>query len=417
MAEGLKVLMMGGQRVGKSSALAAVMDAFISGHAKDVLTAKDTTVLTKIEGEKQASISSKLAEAQEMLSKYKGKTIIVNSGKTNKKWDYNLALTIAGTNDTMTMTFTDVNGEFFEGGNIHQDEIISLIQEYDVFIVAIDTPFMMEARNDENEFVDSIINRKYNCIDGIHTFLSQIDDQNGQNSKLVIFTPIKCELWAKSGRLSDVVEAVNEDYHTTISALKKYKSIQIEILPIQTVGSATFDSHREAYVFEWVEKMLFLFKRNMSSKCGLLPDGRIILSNGEVKGKGNGTLKEDMDAVLIAGSDIVRPNSWFKIESNAYAPHNCEQLAFHILEFMLLKVLDAKIREEEGQSGFIKGVKAAMNFILNVGTLGLWNKLKDLFGDISIDQMQKAIAELKSKNMIKYSGEGISIIKSCTFKQ
>lgn len=413
----LQVLMMGGQRVGKSSALAAVMDAFISGHAKDVLTAKDTTVLTKIEGEKQASISSKLAEAQEMLSKYKGKTIIVNSGKTNKKWDYNLALTIAGTNDTMTMTFTDVNGEFFEGGNIHQDEIISLIQEYDVFIVAIDTPFMMEARNDENEFVDSIINRKYNCIDGIHTFLSQIDDQNGQNSKLVIFTPIKCELWAKSGRLSDVVEAVNEDYHTTISALKKYKSIQIEILPIQTVGSATFDSHREAYVFEWVEKMLFLFKRNMSSKCGLLPDGRIILSNGEVKGKGNGTLKEDMDAVLIAGSDIVRPNSWFKIESNAYAPHNCEQLAFHILEFMLLKVLDAKIREEEGQCGFIKGVKAAMNFILNVGTLGLWNKLKDLFGDISIDQMQKAIAELKSKNMIKYSGEGISIIKSCTFKQ
>ena len=29
MAEGLKVLMMGGQRVGKSSALAAIMDAFI----------------------------------------------------------------------------------------------------------------------------------------------------------------------------------------------------------------------------------------------------------------------------------------------------------------------------------------------------------------------------------------------------
>ena len=53
MAEGLKVLMMGGQRVGKSSALAAIMDAFISGAEKDILTAKDSTTLTKIEGEKQ----------------------------------------------------------------------------------------------------------------------------------------------------------------------------------------------------------------------------------------------------------------------------------------------------------------------------------------------------------------------------
>ena len=144
MAEGLKVLMMGGQRVGKSSALAAIMDAFISGAEKDILTAKDSTTLTKIEGEKQTSIASKLAEVKEMLVKNSGKTIIVNSGKTNKKWNYNLELTLTGTTDSMNITFTDVNGEFFEGGNIHQEEIIDLVKEYDVFIVAIDTPFQMK---------------------------------------------------------------------------------------------------------------------------------------------------------------------------------------------------------------------------------------------------------------------------------
>ena len=84
MAEGLKVLMMGGQRVGKSSALAAIMDAFISGAEKDILTAKDSTTLTKIEGEKQTSIASKLAEVKEMLVKNSGKTIIVNSGKPTR---------------------------------------------------------------------------------------------------------------------------------------------------------------------------------------------------------------------------------------------------------------------------------------------------------------------------------------------
>ena len=193
MAEGLKVLMMGGQRVGKSSALAAIMDAFISGAEKDILTAKDSTTLTKIEGEKQTSIASKLAEVKEMLVKNSGKTIIVNSGKTNKKWNYNLELTLTGTTDSMNITFTDVNGEFFEGGNIHQEEIIDLVKEYDVFIVAIDTPFLMESKNDDSDLVNSVVNEAYNCTLSIHTFLTQINDNDGKDAKLVIFTPIKCE--------------------------------------------------------------------------------------------------------------------------------------------------------------------------------------------------------------------------------
>ncbi|MCM1141536.1 MAG: hypothetical protein NC453_23440, partial [Muribaculum sp.] len=186
MADGLKVLMMGGQRVGKSSALAAVMDSFVNGCGKELFSARDVTVLSKVEGVKQASISSKLAELKEMLQENVGKTIIVNSGKTNIKWDYKLELSLTGSNDSMAITFTDVNGEFFEGGNIQQDSIIELVKEYDVFIVAVDTPFLMESRNDDNELVDSIVNKKYNCIDSIHTFLTQIDDYKGENAKLVI---------------------------------------------------------------------------------------------------------------------------------------------------------------------------------------------------------------------------------------
>lgn len=158
--------------------------------------------------------------------------------KTNIKWDYKLELALAGSSDSMEITFTDVNGEFFEGGNMQQDAIIGLIKEYDVFIVAVDTPFLMEARNEDNELVDPIINNKYNCIDSIHTFLTQIDDNKGENAKLVIFVPIKCEYWAKKGILDSVSDAIQEDYETSLKALAKYKSLQIEILPIQTVGSA-----------------------------------------------------------------------------------------------------------------------------------------------------------------------------------
>ena len=417
MAEGLKVLMMGGQRVGKSSALAAIMDAFISGAEKDILTAKDSTTLTKIEGEKQTSIASKLAEVKEMLVKNSGKTIIVNSGKTNKKWNYNLELTLTGTTDSMNITFTDVNGEFFEGGNIHQEEIIDLVKEYDVFIVAIDTPFLMESKNDDSDLVNSVVNEAYNCTLSIHTFLTQINDNDGKDAKLVIFTPIKCEYWAKRNLLDKVAEAVKDDYKTSINALRKYKSVQLEILPVQTVGSAEFSEHLEALICEWTEKRFIFFSKECSSKCSELQNGNIRLSNGDIRAKSSfKKIQEDLDAVLIPDTDIIRPNSWFRIDSPVYKPHNCEQLALHILEFMLAKVVDAKITEEQNQNPLIRGIRIAANFILNVGTLGLWEKLCDLFGGISIEQMQNAMKKLKDRNLIKHSGEGITILETCKFK-
>lgn len=417
MAEGLKVLMMGGQRVGKSSALAAIMDAFITGAEKDILTGKDTTVLAKVDGEKQASIASKLREVKDMLSENSGKTIIVNSGKTNKKWDYHLELTLTGTTDSMDITFTDVNGEFFDGDNVHQDEIISLVKAYDVFIVAIDTPFLMESRNDDSELVDSVVNEAYNCTLSIHKFLTQIKDNDGNDAKLVIFTPIKCEYWAKRNLLDDVVEAVKEDYKTSIKALRKYKSVQIEILPVQTVGSAEFAEHLEALVCEWTEKRFFIFKKDRSSKCSELHDGTIRLSNGEIKTRNSlRNIQEDWDAVLIPDTDIIRPNSWYRIVSTEYRPHNCEQLALHILEFMLAKVVDARIKEEQNQNPIFRGLKKAANFVLNASTLGLWKALRDLFGGISIDQMQDVMKKLNERNLIKHSGEGITILESCSFK-
>lgn len=416
MAEGIKVLMMGGQRVGKSSALAAIMDSFVNRGGKELFSAQDVTVLSKVNGEKQASITSKLAEVKDMLQENVGKKIIVNSGKTNMKWDYTLKLSLASSSNSMTITFTDVNGEFFEGGNMQQSSVIELVKSYDVFIVAVDTTFLMEARNDNNDLVDGVVNNIYNCVDSIHTFLTHIDDDNGNNAKLVIFAPIKCEYWAKKNDLDAISTAVQEDYATSLKALNKFKSIQIEVLPIQTVGSAVFAEHLEAYTFDWTKKIFYFFEKKVRSKCGILPNGSVRLSDGSIKDSSAGKIQQDIDAVLIPDTDIVRPNTWFEIKARRYMPHNCEQLAYHILEFMLAKAVDAKIREEEQQSSIVKGAKKLINFVLNAGSFGLWNILKDIFGSISIEQMQQTIKLLEEKHLIKHSGEGITILKKCNFK-
>ena len=411
MGKGLKVLMMGGQRCGKSSALAATIDAFMKPPINAILQARDSTELDKSGQEKQESITAKLSEIKETLVNHQGKTVLVNSGKTSKIWHYKVALSIPDNVNEMEILFTDVNGEFYESGNMHDTEVSKLIEEYDAFIIAVDTPFLMESFNANNEYVDGIVNEKYNFVDDIHNFLSSINLKNNHEAKLVIFSPIKCEAWIQIGRADEVIERTKEVYATAIAGLEKCNNIRIEFLPVQTVGNIVFHEHLPASVFTWSKSFLFFFSRQVSQKCSVLNNGNVRLSDGNEMLTNAGSLSDDIDCVLIPGTDIVRPNSWFTVISSEYAPKNCEQLALHILEFMLRKVIDAKIREEQNQGFLERGVRVAANFLLNVGTLGLWSKLRDYFGSIPLEKMTEIVGTMQSQHIIKYSGDGIEIYK------
>ena len=180
---------------------------------------------------------------------------------------------------------------------------------------------------------------------------------------------------------------------------------------MQTVGNIVFHEHLPASVFTWSKSFLFFFSRQVSQKCSVLNNGNVRLSDGNEMLTNAGSLSDDIDCVLIPGTDIVRPNSWFTVISSEYAPKNCEQLALHILEFMLRKVIDAKIREEQNQGFLERGVRVAANFLLNVGTLGLWSKLRDYFGSIPLEKMTEIVGTMQSQHIIKYSGDGIEIYK------
>ena len=64
MAEPLKVLMMGGRRCGKTSALASLFDEMSNGKVKNYFTVTDSTVLETKGFEKQDSLGSKTLELQ-----------------------------------------------------------------------------------------------------------------------------------------------------------------------------------------------------------------------------------------------------------------------------------------------------------------------------------------------------------------
>ena len=100
------------------------------------------------------------------------------------------------------MLFRDSGGEFFECGTQLSQKTESYVEECDVFVVAIDTPYLMGATEDGlMDMCTEGINLGVNRIADIKGFLTHIRDNGGKDAKMVIFVPIKCEKWVNEGRV------------------------------------------------------------------------------------------------------------------------------------------------------------------------------------------------------------------------
>lgn len=144
-----------------------------------------------------------------MLTSY-GKTYLVDDGKSGEFEDFTLQFCIPKSNNKMDIIFSDVSGEYYDMGRTHDAEVRDKVREYDVFLIAIDTPNLMEAVNPDNKLCTESINNSYNHVNDIYSFLSGLDDKDGADAKLVVFIPLKCEKWVKDGKLPDVIQRVKK---------------------------------------------------------------------------------------------------------------------------------------------------------------------------------------------------------------
>lgn len=404
----LKILMLGARRAGKTSLLAAIVNSFEDEDLKKHLIIEDVTPNKKA----QNTLKDKIESFKNFLSTYEGKIILNDDrGGTSTFHDYVISVKLPNENGSMQMTFTDANGEFYVQGRSSQfDEFLKKMDNYDIIIVAIDTPYLMEAVNDSNELCDEVLNEMYNHTDSIHSLLSNVHDDDGKNPKLIIFTPVKCELWAKTGRINKVTERVEQVYETTLLALKAHKNIEVVILPVQTLGNVIFDSHKEAFQVTT--------QNNTSYYCSDVDDeGCVLLSNGVVRKLIPSDIHQLDHTSEIEGYDgVLRPGSWFKVISSVYAPHNCEQLAYYILQFLLSKALNAKKIEEAKKKkgrwwkGLLAGAVAVAGHVFVAAAMAAYWYLSERFGSINIEKLQKTLDEIKKRGLWKQNVDGIKII-------
>lgn len=390
----LKILMMGGRRCGKTSALASLFEQMVNGPVNNYFTVADQTILETKDGESQDSLNGKFLELKQMLGKPHTKTFLVDKGPTNNFWNYSLKLKVPGTDRSMFMEFRDSAGEFFEAGGTHSKETNDYVSECDVFIIIVDTPYLMGCIEEEcKDLCSEAINLGTNRINDIHGFLTNINDHDGQDAKMVVFVPLKCEKWAKEGRIDEVTDRVKAVYDKTIQALSAYKKMTIGIIPIETAGNILFSEFKEAYTISG--------KVGRKKRCCIIGDSTIRLEDGTPKKiKETDVVNEDPECV-IAGTNLMRPYAWYNINPNdpSYAPKNCEQLPLHILHFMFGKYKEIETQKEKG--GFFSFLK------------GLWDRICEVFGKIKIDELDKILTKMRTDGIIKNSGDGIEYIQKC----
>lgn len=411
MADVLKVLMMGGQRAGKTSMLAGLIETMTHGKVKDIIDVKDITE------SKPASL--KLIKSIEclkwnLLSSY-GKTYLIDEEKSGEFEEFMLEISIPNTDNKMSIQFSDVSGEYYDMGRTHDEEVRKRVKEYDVFLIAIDTPNLMEAINPDNKLCNEAINNSYNHVNDIYTFLSEIDDKDGADAKLVIFVPLKCEKWAKEGKINQVVERVKTVYKPSLHALSQYTNVEVDIMPIQTVGNIVFQEQAKA--------MSCVINGTTQRKCAIInKKTQVRFEDGTVENidLAKYRFQEDSNSVIREHSSLVVPNSWFTTIGKEYEPRNCDQLAFYILQFYLAKVLFAKEVEnlKEKKRNWKWGKRIAIGaFWLAFGIPGAIaayftsKYLAKKFGTITLEQMLTTVKKLQDGGFIKKNCDGIETIK------
>lgn len=388
----LKVLMMGGRRCGKTSALASLFSQMIHGKTNDFLTVCNDTILEKKidpvthKEEVQDSLDNKQLELVHFIEKGGNNTFLVDAGPTRNYWKYDLRIQIPGTSKSTEVRFWDSAGEFFDAGGKHHQEVVDFVKDCDVFVVVVDTPYLMASSQS--------VSHAANVVDSIHTFLTNITNHGGGEKKQVIFVPIKCEKWFREKRINEVVEKVEIAYSATINHLIASNSTEINIIPILTAGDILFTELRDPY-------LLYNTVTKTKIKCAKVSDRKVVLKNGKFHAvQSFEVLNEDPEGVFTyldnSGTEqktsIPRPSAWYRLPTDKkpeYCPYNCEQLPLYIIRFMFNKM-------EEKALGGILGK--------------LFGKI---FGTITQDDMRHALFELTQKGLIKENVDGIKTIKGC----
>lgn len=311
----INILMCGGRRIGKTSIMAAiqknVQDMFPRGDI--VLEMEKTNSLVLYRREQEAIFGP---DHEDEL------TFVAAQNPTSEKSVYNCRVYLKDRKSDLELAFTDIPGEWFSDAD-YQEELIRLIRNSQVLIIAVDSPHLIEK--------EGLYHEVYNRA-AVLTEEIQKAFQGNEEQRMVLFTPLKCERYKNRGRMEELPKQVNAGYKDLVDYLcasERKHLYTVAVTPVITMGGVEF----------------LRFLKPMDEEGNL------------ICGKNNEPLK----AVSVDEETGSLVMNWFaeyqfltdSYGDHFYAPSDCEQPLIYILLFLI------GIGKQRNK-GFFKGIWAAI---------------------------------------------------------
>lgn len=393
-----KVLMLGGRRAGKSTILASILHVLKNETPGSLCTINDLTDYTqKIVDKNQQvlplpTLDGKRLEVSNYMKRHQENSIFqVDMSPNFGKSSY--ILRVSSSQANIDFEFVDVPGEWMRKNVPEHNELKLQVMTSDVFVIAIDTPFLMQDDDD--------INMVYNRIDEITDVIANIsiDPNVEEDRRLIILSPVKCEKWLQSGRADEVNKKVKHAYRNLINKWIQFKNVDIWIMPIQTVGGLESVRLMPALVYFKDEKDRKLGGTSCSldETSGLLidKDGNTI-DPDEVEVEND--LRWEIDYTPI-------PLSWYRKNKLGFSPIDCEQPGYHILRFLVNKEEQVVIKKAEYEKNIQKEVDN-MSWLEKLMNLKKWMQTwNPSFGQY-LPLWKDVIVEMSNRGLIKEHGDG-----------
>lgn len=350
-----KIIMLGGRRAGKSTILATLIHA-LNNEISHLCAFNDSTPYGASSG-MQVSLTDKRREVENyMLNRTKfGKNsqFIVDMSPNVGEGNYNIVASVKGAS-RIGFDFVDVPGEWMIENHEKHSTLQKHVEESDVFVIAIDTPYLM---HEDNPNVNSVWNR----IEEITNLMSHMKIENDADRKLVLFVPVKCEKWVNEGKIEQVTEKVKQAYRTMINMWVDNNAADMWIMPIVTAGGIEHTRLLDAYRFYRTEK------DKVGEICSQDPlTGIIMLKDGKTLFDTMvDSIEPDPDkSYCISFTQI--PLSWYKVGGEGkFKPYLCEQVAYHILRFLVKKeeeLASQKYEEHKNKPWYIRWFSSGGRF-------------------------------------------------------
>ena len=396
-----QILMLGGRRAGKSSILASIVQNIKSLGRGDLFTIIGEEAVLE-SGDQDVSLNRKRREIQGFINnrglrKNPNACVLVDMSPSKGRTKYMITTRIGYRSDAV-FEFLDVPGEdmeeqvqveksvkvneesAIEGAdkievkNPNYQALMEKARVSDVVIVAIDTPFLMEAPEG--------INDVYNRIPEISKITTTMRPSDNKDKKLIILCPVKCEKWINEKRIDEVTKKTRYVYRDLINAHVMNPLFQIWIMPIATAGGLEHFKMMNGYRFIRKENKSFLgiCNQRIAPELGSIDEntGQIYAKNGEILNRDQVEIKNDTepDKSLLQDGFYI-PLSWYK-RTGEYKPSLCEQPAYHIIRFL------AKKAKENAR---------------------WYQRLGNLFSG-HLDNYIEMVQRMENENLIKTEGDG-----------